>query len=157
MSDTEAARAEALAFLKANKSGVLSTISRDGKPQGSAIYYVCDDNFNIYFLTLASSRKFEALKANPCVAFTVGTQDVPQTVQLEGVAVELQNEDDINAHYPDLLNVLMSNTVYSAPVTQLGKSDAVVTWIQPKWIRWGNYGPRTDYKSSPLVEIPVTG
>lgn len=86
MTDVATARAEALAFLKAHKAGVLSTISREGKAQGSAVYYVCDEDFNIYFLTLFSSRKFESLKANPYVAFTVGTQDVPQTVQIEGVA-----------------------------------------------------------------------
>lgn len=155
MTDVAAARADALTFLKANKAGVLATVSREGKPHASAIYYVCDDSFNIYFLTLLSSRKFQALKANPWVAFTVGTQDIPQTVQIEGVAVDLQNEEEINAHFPDLLDVLLSNTVYYAPITQLGKSDVAVTWLQPKWIRWANYGPRPNYADSPLTEIPV--
>ena len=129
-------RAAALDFLKSHSAGVLSTVSADGKAHGSAIYYVADDNFNIYFLTLKTSRKFANLQANPSVALTVGRQDVPQTIQLEGVASMLEHPEDIGAHASDLMKVLTSNSRYYAPLTQLDNDATAIVWIQPKWIRW---------------------
>jgi general stress protein 26 len=149
------ARADALAFLKQHTAGVLSTVSADGKAHGSAIYYVTDDDFNIYFITLKTSRKFANLQENPSVALTVGRQDVPQTIQLEGVASALQHPDDIGAHAADLMKVLTSNSRYYAPLTQLGSADTAIIWIQPKWVRWADYANAETEKKSVLIEIPV--
>lgn len=148
-------RAEALAFLKAHSAGVLSTVSTDGKAHGSAVYYVADENFNIYFLTLKTSRKFANLSANPSVAFTVGRQDVPQTLQLEGVATALQHPEDIGAHAGDLLKVLTSNSTYYAPLTKLDNDATAIVWIQPKWIRWADYTSPATGSKNVLIEIPA--
>ena len=84
--DITAARSAALAFLKANRAGVIATVSSEGTPHASVVYYVTDDSFNIYFVTKIDSRKYASIKANPTVAFTVGHLDVPQTLQIEGIA-----------------------------------------------------------------------
>ncbi len=153
--DPQAKRAEALAFLKAHKAGVLASVSPEGKPHASAIYYVADDDFNIYFLTLFGSRKFAAMQANPSVAFVVGTLDVPQTLQLEGVVVEMRNSQDWSAHVADLVKVLTSNSVYYAPITKLDPSEVVLMWIQPKWLRWADYASPESGSKNVLTEIPL--
>ena len=147
------ARGHALQFLKSNSAGVLSTISSDGKTHGSAVYYVSDDDFNIYFITLTTSRKFANLSANPHVAFTVGTQYVPQTIQLEGVASMLRHPEEIGAHAEDLMKVLTSNSTYYAPITKLGDADTAIIWIQPKWIRWADYASVETGPKNVLIEI----
>ncbi len=151
--DNTNARSDALAFLKAHSAGVLSTVSSDGKAHGSAIYYVADDTFNIYFVTLKTSRKFANLTANPSVALTIGRQDVPQTLQLEGIAAMLQHEEEIKAHVADLLKVLTSNSVYYAPITKLDNDATAIVWIQPKWIRWADYASVETGAKDVLIEI----
>lgn len=149
------ARADALAFLKSHKAGVLATVGADGAPHASAIYYVTDDDFNLYFLTLFSSRKYEAIRANPAVAFTVGTSDVPQTLQIEGVAAELSHEEEKRAHISDLVKVLTSNSQYYAPITKLDPSEVVMIWVQPKWVRWADFSSVESGTEKVLVEIPL--
>ena len=131
-------REAALQFLKAHTAGVLLTVSSGGMPHASAVYYKGDDSFNIYFLTKLKSRKNEAMQANPHVAFTVGRLDVPQTLQIEGVAVELRTEEEKKTHGPDLMKVLMENNPMYIPIATMD-SEVVLMWLQPKWIRWGDF------------------
>ena len=49
--------AEARAFLQSHTAGILATVSSDGKPHASAVYYVADDNFNSWQRSLL--LKFE--------------------------------------------------------------------------------------------------
>src|ERR1700690_225087 len=114
--DQASARAAALAFLKSHSAGVLASATQEGQPHASAVYYVCDENFNIYFLTLLNSRKRAAMSANPRVAFTVGAQENPQTIQIEGIATELQHDDTLSTHVADLVKVLTSSSTYYAPI-----------------------------------------
>lgn len=152
MSDT---RTEALSFLKSHQAGVLSTVTPEGGAHGSAIYYVADDSFNIYLLTLKTSRKFANLQANPRVALTVGRQDVPQTLQLEGVASALQHPEDIGAHAADLMQVLTSNSRYYAPLTKLDNDATAIVWIQPKTVRWADYTVAAHGTDAVIIDIPL--
>lgn len=131
-------RADALAFAKAHTAGVLATVSKDFMPHASVVYFVADDNFNIYFLTKRDSRKFAAIKAHPQVAFTLGRQDIPQTLQIEGMASELESKEDQDAHLPDLMQVLSEQKPGLAPA---GKMDGelAIMWLRPTWIRWGDF------------------
>src|ERR1035437_9503419 len=85
----ENARKDALAFLKRHKTGVLATTPSENQVHASMIYYVADEKFNIYFLTQTNSRKFKALEAHPQVAFTVSAMETPQTLQIEGMAIDM--------------------------------------------------------------------
>jgi len=132
------ARTAALAFLQSNQAGVLSTVSPEGKPHGSVIYYVADDAFNIYFLTKINSRKYRAMQAQPAVAFTIGRLDKPQTLQIEGIAEELRSTEEQAAHVPDLLHKLTETNQRAIPIAKMD-AEVVVMWIQPKWVRWGDF------------------
>ncbi|MBM3261382.1 hypothetical protein FJY93_03100 [Candidatus Kaiserbacteria bacterium] len=153
--EIEKASAEALAFLKAHKAGVLATVSREGKPHASAVYYTCDDKFNIYFLTLASSRKYAAASANPSAAFVIGTQEIPQTLQIEGSISEVRRPEGLEEREAQLIDILTSNGTYYAPITKLDPSDTVLMWLQPKWIRWADYTSPLNGNKNIFTEIPV--
>jgi len=155
--DMEKASAEALAFLKAHKAGVIATVSREGRPHASAVYYTADDKFSIYFLTLASSRKYAAALANPWAAFVVGTQDIPQTLQIEGPLTEIRRREDADNHASDLIDALTSTGSYYAPITKLDPADTVLMWLQPKWIRWADYTSPLNGDKNIFTEIPVEG
>src|SRR3989338_7866325 len=92
--DLDNARKDALAFLKQHKAGVLATVSPEGDAHASTVYYTSDDDFNIYILTLVNSRKYAGVSAHPQVAFTVSTPDVPQTLQIEGLATDISLDEE---------------------------------------------------------------
>ncbi len=154
MTPDSEARADALAFAKAHTAGVLATVAKDYSPHASVIYYVSDETFNIYFLTKRGSRKYNAIKAHPQVAFTVGTQDTPRTLQIEGLASELESTEDREKHIPDLMNVLSQQTSRFVPAGKLD-GELSVLWIRPTWIRWADFSKKEIGNENLLVEIPV--
>lgn len=145
----------ALEFMKEHQAGVLATVDADGQPHASAVYYLCDDDFNIYFLTPLNTRKSVSIKKNPKVAFVVGRQDAPQTVQLEGVAQEIQYEEEKTKKVSDLVGVLMGASKFYPPITKLDKAEIVLYWIQPKWVRWADYTMVADGSENVWKEIPL--
>ena len=153
--DMVALRASALDFLKAHDAGVLATVSPDGNPHASIVYYVADDLFNIYFLTKLGSRKYTGILSHPVVAFTIGRQDVPQTLQIEGVAVELTNDDEKRPHVAELMDTLSNNNPLYIPIAKMD-SEVVIMWIQPKWIRWADFSTHGIGNDAMFTEIPVT-
>jgi nitroimidazol reductase NimA-like FMN-containing flavoprotein (pyridoxamine 5'-phosphate oxidase superfamily) len=152
--DTDVARAAALDFLKKHTAGVLASVSRDYKPHASVVYYVADDNFNIYFFTKRNSRKFDAISAHPQVAFTIGRLDVPQTLQIEGVASELRGEEDKAAHIADLMKKLAETNQLYVPIAKM-ESEVVLMWLEPKWIRWGDFSVPGIRNENLFTEIPM--
>lgn len=153
--DTSSARTDALAFLKINTAGVLASVGSDGKPHASAVFYVGDEGFNIYFLTKLNSRKYKAIQENPAVAFTIGRLDVPQTLQIEGMASELQSDDAKAAHIPDLMKTLTENNPRYIPLVKMD-SEAVLMWIEPKWVRWENFALPGVGNENVFTEIPLS-
>ncbi|MCE9644125.1 pyridoxamine 5'-phosphate oxidase family protein [Candidatus Parcubacteria bacterium] len=130
-------REEALLFLKNHMAGVLATVSPEGDPHASLVFYAADDDFSVCFLTLTESRKYAALMTNPRVAFTVAEQDRPQTLQIEGVAEKLSALDMDKV--ADLIAVLTAGKDFYPPVTKIGKPGADIVRIRPTWIRWGDF------------------
>jgi nitroimidazol reductase NimA-like FMN-containing flavoprotein (pyridoxamine 5'-phosphate oxidase superfamily) len=137
--DLNRARTDALAFLKRHKTGVLATIPGEYQVHASMVYYVADDDFNIYFLTLINTRKFKALQAHPQVAFTISRPEVPQTLQIEGMAMDISLDEEAVEKKEELFQVLNSNPWFYGPISKLDPVETVVVWIRPTWIRWADY------------------
>ncbi len=149
------ARQDALAFLKHHKAGVLATVSAEGAPHATTVYYVCDEDFNIYILTLANSRKFAAIQAHPEVAFTVSVPDVPQAIQIEGIASDISMDEGVKHKRQELFGVLSSNNWFYGPITKMDPADAMVVWIRPTWVRWSDYAFAEAGNSNVLIELPL--
>jgi len=137
--ETRRRRADALGFLKRNRTGVIATAGHDNLPHASAVHYIVDDDFNIYFLTLPSSRKYKALQAHPQVAFTVIREDVPQTIQIEGMAQDITLSLEMNEKKEQILKALEANPFFFPPISKLDPETPAVIWIKPNWIRWADY------------------
>ena len=155
--DISRARTDALVFLKRHKTAVLATASLAGEPHASMVFYVADNNFGVHFITRIDSRKYEAIKANPHVALTVATADIPQTLQIEGIATDISQNNQISSMKPELFEVLQSNHWFYAPITKLDPSSPVEIRIEPTWIRWADYAFEQDGNEHVFKEIPVLG
>lgn len=70
----------------------LATVDKDGV-WVSDVVYVNDDDFNIYWLSLPTTRHSKAIASNPNVAATITTSTRPgeedEGVQIEGVAEKI--------------------------------------------------------------------
>ncbi len=152
---TAQARKEALSFIKRHKTGVLATVSLKGEAQASMIYYTADADFNVYFLTLANTRKYRGLVAHPQVAFTVSTADIPQTLQMEGVAMDISLDPDAAAKKGELFEILNANPWFYGPISKLDPADILVVWIRPLWVRWANYAFAEAGSGHVFKEIPL--
>ena len=148
-------RTDALAFLKRNRTGILATAGHDNIPHASAIHYSADDDFNVYFLTLSSSRKYHALAAHPQVAFTVIREDVPQTIQIEGMAKDISLDASAEGTVARIVETLNKNPFFAAPISKLDAENPAVIWIRPTWIRWADYAFGKDGTDNVFKEIPV--
>lgn len=153
--DLGRARQDALAFLKRHKTGVLATLSDENKVHASMIYYVADEHFNIYFLTLNTSRKYAAMTAHPETAFTVSTPDVPQTLQIEGIAEDITLDAEAAKKRDELFEVLNANPWFYAPMTKLDPTEAALIWLRPTWIRWADYAFAEHDGHKVFKEIPI--
>ena len=137
--NTPRTRCDALTFLKRHHTGVIATVDQNTIPHASTVHYWVDDNFNIYFVTLPSSRKYKALTAHPHVAFTVTREDTPQTVQIEGIAKDVTLDSDAQKKKGQIMAIMDTNPFFFAPITKLDPEKKVVIVIQPTWIRWADY------------------
>ncbi len=155
--DLDHARKDALAFLKRHKVGVIATSAHEYQVHASTVYYISDDDFNIYFFTLVTSRKYEALQGHPQVAFTISAEDIPQTLQIEGIAMDILLEEEVFKKKDELFEVLNSNQWFAGPVTKLDPALSAIIWIRPTWIRWADYafeqvGDRHVFKEIPIIK-----
>jgi pyridoxine/pyridoxamine 5'-phosphate oxidase len=124
---------EVYAFMNAESSAVLSTVSARGEPEAALVGFAVTPSLEIIFDTVKSSRKYPNLKANPKMAWVIGcTTEV--TVQFEGVADELAGEE-----------LAKCKRTYFAKFTD---GSARESWpgityfvVRPKWVRYCDYNP----------------
>ncbi|MBU0750192.1 pyridoxamine 5'-phosphate oxidase family protein [Patescibacteria group bacterium] len=136
----------ALAFLQSHRSGVLATLSPEGAPHARLLYFSADKDFNIHFLTLSTTRKVKDIETDPRAAFVVAAEDVPQTLQIQGV---LEDRTDTAVNDPivnHLFDNLKSNTTYFAPLTRFDPGKVFFYRLKPTSVRWGDFthGHSTD-------------
>lgn len=79
-------------FLQKNHLATLATITENNLPQAAIVYYITDEDFNIYIVTTGDSRKLQNIKANNHIALVINHEDTPQVLQIEGQAQILEDE-----------------------------------------------------------------
>ncbi len=85
-------RNDVYSFMSQFRYGVLSSVSASGAPQSALMGIAVGPGLEIIFDTVKSSRKFANLTERPECSFVVGWGS-EQTVQYEGIAIELAGEE----------------------------------------------------------------
>jgi general stress protein 26 len=140
-------RVELLAFMKAQRHGVVATTG-PGAPQAAVVGIVVTDDFEVFFDTLDSTRKATNLRARERVAFVVGgfEAEAQRTVQLEGIADEPRGVE------LDELKHLYFERFIDGPQRQAWKG-LIYVRVKPTWLRYSDY--RTDPPK--IVELDAAG
>lgn len=124
-------RADLIAFLRAQKWAVVSSIGPDGGPQAAVVGVAVTDELELVFDTLASTRKAANLRRDPRVAVVIGWDD-EQTVQIEGLADQPAGDElvrlqrDYFARFPD------------GP-TRLAWPGITYVRVRPTWLRYSDF------------------
>lgn len=127
-------------FLSQNPVGVLSTVTPDGDPHGTVIYYTVDEHFSFFFLTKSETRKYDNLKRNGQVMLTVFESQSQSTVQIAGHATEVGDAYTVNAIAGTILATSMKTSEAGLPpISKLQAGSYVAFQIEPATIRMAIY------------------
>jgi general stress protein 26 len=123
---------QVLDFIKRHKLAVVSTSSKDGKPQSAVVEFGELDDLSIIIDTLTTSRKFKNLQANLKAAIVIGW-DNDITVQIDADAVLLEGKE-----------LEIAKSAYFAKNARAKKwenrPDIVYFAFKPTWIRYSDVG-----------------
>lgn len=85
-------------YLTDNKHMQLATVS-DGQPWLCTVYFVADDEFNLYWMSARERQHSVEIQANPNVAVTVVRDtERKQALQIVGNAYEVADDDLERTH-----------------------------------------------------------
>lgn len=120
--------------------GVLSTISADGRPWGSAVYFIADEDFNFYFVTKADTFKYKNLENQPMAALTIADEPSQTTVQVSGsvAAVPVDQEFDIIFRKLEA-NRPKNDNEWVPPVYKIHKGNYMVLCLTPEKLQFADY------------------
>lgn len=126
-------------FLKAHQGAVISTVSPEGKPQASFVYYVLDKDLNFYFITKNKTRKAENLMKNTSVAIVVNNESKMETLQMEGT---VQLVDDAKLNF-DIVNLWLEKNVTIKegwpPLFKMDKGSIIVFKVNLNWTKYSDF------------------
>lgn len=130
---------EALAFAKSQETGVLATIHADGRPAARLVYYTCDEDLNLYFITLSNTRKVSDMEKDPRAAFVISTLETPLTLQIEGEVEDVTETATNDSMLEEFVHKLTSHTTYNIPLTHMDTGELRFFRLKSSWIRFGNF------------------
>ena len=134
------------AFVESQSTLALATVSADGLPQVAPLFYVSDDNLNLYWLSSETSRHSINLAAQPQVAATI-YPDVWQWTDIRGVQVEgrAATVRDLQARAAVLARYRAKFPLPPAFDAQIAAS--ALYMLKPTWIRWLDNSQHFGYKA----------
>jgi pyridoxine/pyridoxamine 5'-phosphate oxidase len=123
--------------MRAERYAVEASVSRHHAVQAAVVGIAVSDEFEIVFDTLTDSRKATNLRANPSVAFVIGsTRDgTERTVQYEGVA-DMPSGDELRRVQEIYFSVFPDGR------ERLHWKGLIHVRVKPLWIRYSNYAPQ---------------
>lgn len=121
-----------LTFLKKNELAVVSTASKNGKPQSAVIAYAIKDDFTILWMTDEKSRKNKNIRDNNQICLVIGGFNNDPTVQIEGITKKLDDKNTKKAKQFML-------SLYPEWASYFKSPGAIFYSIKPNWIRFSDF------------------
>jgi hypothetical protein len=146
-------RAELLAFMRRSLYAVEATVSPTREPQGALVGIVVTDDFEVFFDTLAGSRKAQNLRRDPAIALVFGStaDEADTTVQYEGVAHE-----PVGAALAQLQQLYFERFPDGRQRRQL--PGVTYFLVKPTWVRYSSFAtdpPRIiELSTGDLARLP---
>jgi general stress protein 26 len=123
-----------LAFMRQDLYAVQASVSMTGEPQAAIVGVVVSERFEVFFDTLADSRKTLNLRRNPAAALLLGPAAAgsERTVQVEGLA-----DEPTGAELERLLEMYFSRFPDGR---ERQRWPGITYWrVRPAWVRYSDY------------------
>ena len=131
-------------FLQSHAVGVLSTVSSEGLPDASPIYFVTDTDLNFFFLTKSQLKKSQDINSHNHAALTIVDSSSLITIQTTGTIKEIENPlmyekiAEANAQEKGGLQ-------WPPPLHKLHHSgDLLMYQLTPNWLRVADFSESED-------------
>jgi pyridoxine/pyridoxamine 5'-phosphate oxidase len=136
-------RSAIVAYLRSHKLAVEASHDPDRGPQAALVGIAVTDELEIIFDTVANTRKYRNLRADPRVALVIGW-NAETTMQIEGVAdiPDGEERDRIRACY---------FVAYPDGRDRLAWDGITHFRVRPTWIRF------SDFAQTPPNIVELTG
>jgi len=130
-------RNELLTFMRSERFAVEASVGPHHAVQAAVVGIAVSDEFEIVFDTLTDSRKASNLRANPSVAFVIGStaDGSERTVQYEGIA-DTPSGDELRRVQEIYFEVFPDGR------DRLHWKGLIHVRVKPLWIRYSNYAPQ---------------
>lgn len=144
-------REQALAVTKTVGRGTVATVSADdGAPSAAMMFLAADDNFNLYFMTSASTRKASNLAKDNRVAIAI---DDIRTIclQIQGRAELLSGQEKTDAFAQIARSTAKHRDIWP-PLSRIShSSDYIAFRVKPESIRMVHLNPEAISIHEPAI------
>jgi uncharacterized protein YhbP (UPF0306 family) len=126
--------ADLLEFMRAHHHVVEASVSAAGEPQAAVVGIVVTDRFELFFDTLAETRKAQNLRRRPAVAFVIGgpAPGEMRTIQYEGVA-----DEPSGAELEGLKALYLAR--FPDGIARQSWPGLIYIRVSPSWIRYSDF------------------
>ncbi len=129
------------AFLKEHQVGVLSTAGEAGTAWGAAVYFVTDDDLNIFFVTRTGTFKYKNIEAQPFAALTVVDNETQVTVQLSGEILKMPINKYMHVFFDKFAAMRPEGDYHWAPpVDKVHEGNYMPLQLTPSHLQFADYG-----------------
>lgn len=133
--------------------GVLSTVTEDGEPWGSAVYYVADEDFNFYFVTRTKTHKYQNIEKTPWAALTVVDRDSQTTVQVSGNVKKVPVEDYMDVVFTKLAKAKpKGGDHWVPPLSKIHKGNYMPLCLTASRLHYADYGQTKSDSHADYIE-----
>ncbi len=130
-------------FLKKHQFGVLSTAGKAGTAWGAAVYFVTDDDLNIYFVTRVGTFKYKNIESQPFAALTVTEGEAQVTVQLSGEVSRLPINKYMDIFFDKFAAMRPEGDYHWAPpIDKVHEGNYMPLQLTPSHLQYADYGKR---------------
>ena len=134
---TTMTRRDLVSFIRRHRWGVVSSLATaGGGPQSAVVGVAVNEQLELCFDTLASTRKAQNLRRDPRVSVVIGW-DEEQTVQYEGSA-----DEPTGAELAELWNHYFAR--FPDGPSRLSWPGIIYFRIRPTWIRFSDFRAPVD-------------
>lgn len=138
-----------LDFVRSHPDGVIATVSPDGDPQASVVYFSIDDDLNLSFTTKDKTRKAQNIRQHSRVSVAIHQADSQTVVKLAGTAQEAADQDAVSAIYHQTVSAAERTATDTVPpVARLNAGDYTAFTITPDFIQMLGYGHGDSYQQA---------
>lgn len=127
-------------FLSHHPLGILSTVSKDGKPWGSPVYYVVDDELHFYFVTRHDTLKYKNINRHHWASITIADSDSQITVQALGTISQVPVDQVLDIVLNKLERIKpRGDYQWVPPIMKVHKGDYMVLELTPTSLQYADF------------------